>query len=408
MRHTRLLRIAGAAAAAIAAGWAAAPAGAASNNIIVTYAGNGQAGSGGDGGPATAAQLSTPSGVVLDNAGNVFVVDTAANRVRKVVTSGTISTVAGTGVPGFAGDGGPAIAAKLKAPTGLAMSASGVLYVADTGNNRVRRVAADGAISTIAGTGAVGYTGDAGPATAAKLSGPTGLALDPAGDLFIADTGNDVVREVFADGTIVTFAGTGKRGFSGNTGPATKAKLSLPVGLTMSGQAVLISDTGNNQVREVSGGTITAFAGTGAGGFSGDGGQATAAQLSGPVGVDADPLGNVFVVDAGNRRIRQVTASGLISTFAGTGAAGFSGDGGPAELAMIQALGGISVSPNDVFFADTLNHRVRRVHEGGPPPALPEASHYQAAVLGGSVAAVLGAGLAVSRRPRRRRRVGAA
>ncbi len=378
------------------------PAAAASESTMVTYAGNGTPGSSGDGGQATAAQLNQPSGVWLDNAANVFVGDTANHRIRKVTFDGVISTVAGTGSPGFSGDGGPATAAQLNGPTGVVTSSTGTMYIADTLNNRVRKVEA-GVITTVAGTGAPGMSGDGKAAVNAKLSRPTGLALSATGSLYIADTGNHVVRELKPTGTITTFAGTGMPGFSGNTGSATKAKLKAPTGLATKGKTVLIADTGNSQVRQVSGGTINAFAGTGTSGFSGDGGQATSAQIAGPTGVAYDPLGNVYIVDAGNYRLRQVTGSGKISTFAGNGTAGDSGDNGPCELAQIQALGGVSADAENVFFGDTGNHKVKRCHKkDGPPPALPEAPGLQSLVLAGSAMAVLGGGFVLTQRARRR------
>jgi len=391
---------------------------AASNNIIVTYAGNGQAGYSGDGGQASAAKVYFPTGVVLDNAANIFFADTINQRVRKVNAGTVITTVAGNGSSGFSGDGGSATAAKLSYPTGVAITSGGVLYISDTGNNRVRKVMG-GVITTVAGNGGAGYSGDGGPGTHAQLNLPLGLALDSSGDLFIADSGNNVIRELTPGGTISTFAGkywSGNNGGSmegendnnecklaGNSGPATRALLCFPTAVATSGTTVLISDTGNNQVRKVSGGIITAFAGTGSAGFSGDGGQATSAKIHTPVGVSYDPLGDVYIIDSGNNRIRQVNASGVISTFAGTGTAGYSGDNGPAELAKIHSFGGVTTDASNVFFADSFNMRVRRIHKGGPPPALSEASTL---ALGGSVAALLTAGAVASLR-RRRRLVGA-
>jgi hypothetical protein len=399
--------LAGVAASALLIGTAFA----ASNNIIVTYAGNGQSGYSGDGGPSTAAKLDFPSGIVLDNAANIFFDDTVNHRVRKVNASQVITTVAGTGQSGFSGDGGPATAAKFNYPAGVTITGGGVLYIADSGNNRVRKVATNGVVTTVAGNGSAGYAGDGGPGPSAKLTTPTGLALDGSGNLYIADTGNNVVRKLATNGTITTYAGKYWSGnnnhqdngndcqLTGNTGPATSAMLCAPTGLAVSGSNLLISDTGNNQVRKVNGGTITAFAGTGSGGFSGDGGQATSAKVKWPVGVAYDPLGNVYVVDSGNARIRQVNASGVISTFGGTGSPGFSGDSGPAELAKISTAGGVTTDASNVFFSDTFNQRVRRIHKGGPPPALPEAANV---IMAGSAIALLGGGAFVMTRRRRR------
>jgi hypothetical protein len=428
---------------------------AASSNIVVTYAGTGQPGSSGDGGQAAAATIRFPSGVALDAAGDVFFADSANNSVRKVAPDGVISTVAGMGIAGDSGDGGPASHARLDGPTGLVIDRAGNLFIADTGNDRVRRVTTAGVITTVAGRGrsgdestqgcgaveaeggdgnsgvdnirirqgaddarradqapdikiATGQVAGADRAGNAPLCAPTGLAADSAGDVYIADTGNNRVREVQPDGTITTVVGTGTAGFSGNTGPATMAKLRHPTGLAVSGTTLFVSDTDNHQVRRVNGGTITAFAGVGSPGFSGDGGQASTARIKAPSGITADPLGNIYFVDAGNDRLRQVTASGVITTFAGTEAGGFSGDGGPAELARInpveRPLDGVTADASNVIFADTGNHRIRRIHEGGPPPALPEASGaFGTVLLPISGSAVLGGAVLVTLRRRRKR-----
>lgn len=392
---------AGALIGAVTSAFLVLPAAAASGNIMVTYAGNGTPGYSGDGGLAKLAKLTTPYGVWLDNAANVFTADSGNHRIRKVTADGVITTVAGSGIPGFSGDGGPATAAKLAGPTAVITNSTGTIYISDTLNNRVRKVTG-GIITTIAGTGQNGNTGDGGAATSARLSGPTALALTSAGNLLIADTGNNRVRQVLPNGTISAFAGTGQAGFTGNTGPATSARLRSPNGLATRGTTVLISDNGNNQVRKVVGGTITAFAGTGSLGFAGDGGQATSAKVAAPVGVEFDPSGNAYIIDSLNFRIRQVNASGVISTFAGTGIPGDSADGLPCEQTKINAFGGIGTDADNVFFGDSLNHKVKRCHKNGPPPALAEASGLQGLTIAGSAMAVLGGGFLVTRRLRRR------
>jgi sugar lactone lactonase YvrE len=404
----------------------AVPAGAASDNIIVTYAGGGGSGNGngngngngwqhgrghhasndiGDGGDAIDARLVAPSGVALDNAGNLYIADAGDNRVRKVAPDGVITTAVGTGQAGFFGDGGQASNAGLRSPGGIALDSMGNLYIADTDNNRIRKVV-NGVISTVAGTGQPGDKGDGGPATSARLKRPTGVAVDAAADLFIADTDNDRVREVMPNGTIVAFAGNGKNGFSGNNGAATNARLRDPTGVAAAGGSVVIADTGNNQIRKVTGGVITALAGTGQGAFSGDGGQATGATLRRPGGVALDPLGNLYIVDSDNSRIRLVNTSGVITTFGGTGQPGFSGDNGPAELAKTKPLTdpfpGAVADATNLFFADNGNRRVRRIHQGGPPPALPEAPFLQNMLLAGSTVVVLGGGVLLMMRRRRK------
>jgi hypothetical protein len=419
LMHVRRLAT-GALVGLVASALLIAPAAAASNNIIVTYAGNGQTGYSGDGGAATSAKLNTPSGVFLDNASHVFFDDTYNNVVRYTDASvpPKIFTLAGNGSPGYSGDNGPATSAKLSQPQGVVVTSGGTIYIADTGNNVIRKVdKIGGTITTYAGTGAQGWKD--GTASGAQFNHPTGLAVDSAGNLFVADTHNDVVRKVTMTGTVTTIAGgtggstVGVCGFSGNTGPATNAQMCSPTGLAVSGSALLISDTENNQVRHVLGGTITAFAGKGASGYDGDGGQAVKARLNRPTGVSYDTLGDVYIIDVKNDVIRQVTASGVISTFAGiAGHPGFSGDNGAAEQAMIgestfpgdpqNLVAGVTTDPvgdgMNVFFSDSMNNRVRRIHKGGPPPALPEARNI---LLASSALLLLGGATFVVGRRRR-------
>jgi len=330
----------------------------------IVVAGTGTWGFSGDSGPATSAQLNYPSGVAVDGAGNLFIADLDNNRIRKADPAGTITTVAGTGWRGFGGDSGPATSAQLNDPVGVAADTAGNLFIADTGNNRIRMVDTAGTITTVAGTGTAGFSGDSGPATNAQLSGPSGVAVDGAGNLFIADTTNQRIRTVDATGTITTVAGTGNSGFSGDGRPAISAQLADPVGVAVDPAGHLfIADTGNNRIRKVqAAGTITTVAGTGAGGFSGDGGRAKRAQLSGPSGVAMDPAGNLFIADVGNNRIRTVDTAGTITTVAGTGSDTFSGDGKPATSAQLYSPNGVAVDPaGNLLIADAFGNRIRTV-----------------------------------------------
>ena len=332
---------------------------------------------GGDGAAATAAQLNSPFGVALDAAGNLYIADADNHRIRKVSATGVITTVAGTGTAGFSGDGGAATAAQLNWPWDVAVDGSGNLYIADTGNNRIRKVDSSGNISTVAGTGTQGFSGDGAAATAAQLRIPTGVALDGAGNLYIADALNNRIRKVDSSGNISTVAGTGTGGlgtdglgtggFSGDGAAATAAQLNGPSGVALDGAGNLyIADGGNRRIRKVSAtGVITTVAGTGTVGFSGDGGAATAAQLS-PFSVAVDGSGNLYIADGGNYRIRKVDSSGNISTVAGTGTSGFSGDGGAATAARLRSPRGVAVDGSgNLYIADRSNNRIRKVDSSG-------------------------------------------
>ena len=333
--------------------------------IITTYAGNGTQGFSGDGGPATDASLNRPAGVAADTAGNLYIVDSYGHRIRKVDTAGVITTVAGNGTPGFSGDGGPATSASLDYPIGIAVDAAGNLYIADSFNGRVRKVdTATGAISTVAGGGSAANLGDDGPATSASFVYPAGVVFDTAGNFYIADQYHDRVRKVTPAGTITTVAGNGTRGFAGDDGPATDASLYFPTGVTvdMAGN-LYIADLYNHRVRKVTpAGIISTVAGTGIAGFSGDSGPAANAQLNSPTGVVVDADGNLYIAEQGNARIRKVTPAGIISSVAGNGAWGFSGDGGPAIDAALYGPFGVTLdSAGNLYIADNINQRVRKV-----------------------------------------------
>jgi trimeric autotransporter adhesin len=336
---------------------------------ITRVAGIGTAGSAGDDGPATDAQLSTPADVAVTTDGGFLISDYSNNVVRKVSGVGTITRVAGTGTAGNSGDDGPATDAELSNPWGLAVTDDGGFLIADFANHLVRKVSAAGMITRVAGNGTAGNSGDDGPATDAELSGPTGLAVTADGGFLVADSNNNVVREVSASGTITRVAGTGTAGFSGDDGPATDAQLSTPVGLAViPGGGFLIGDAGNSVVREVSGsGTITRVAGTGTAGSSGDDGAATEAELFMPAGLTLTTVGGFLIADYSNNLVRAVSASGTITRFAGTGTAGRSGDDGPATEAQLSGPVGVAIAADGgVLIADSANNEVREV-AGSPP-----------------------------------------
>lgn len=336
-----------------------------STGTIVTVAGNGTLGVSGDGGPATAAELNQPRGLALAPGGGFVVADAFGETVRRVWPDGTITTIAGTGQIGFSGDGGPATAAELNLPHGVAFTADGKLLIADTLNNRIRAISADGTIATVAGTGQHAFSGDGGPATAAAIGSPRGVTALPAGGFLIPDSDNQRIRKVAADGTITTVAGSGVRGFAGDGGPASAAELSEPFGVVPTADGgLLISDTGNDRVRRVAAdGTITTVAGDGVRGYGGDGGPAVDASLDAPHNVAALPDGGFLVADEGNNRVRRVWPDGTITTVVGTGEAGFSGDGGSPGAATIDGPKAFAVLPSYLgfLFADALNSRVRLV-----------------------------------------------
>ncbi|OJJ19187.1 hypothetical protein BKI52_20460 [marine bacterium AO1-C] len=402
---------------------------------ISTVAGNGMATFSGDGGLATAAAFSQPYDVALDAAGSLYIADRSNNRVRKVdAATGIISTIAGTGTGGFSGDGGLATAAQLSLPETVALDASGNVYIGDLNNFRIRKIdATTGNISTFAGSGngnssgdgglataagfslnsiivdanndvllvdgnssrirkvtitdglinhftgstmsnqgyiASGFGGDGGVATSATLDAPNGVALDASGNLYIADEGNHRVRKVdAATGNISTIAGTGTMGFSGDGGLATAAQLNRPARVMLDATGnVYISDLGNNRIRKIDAGTgnISTIAGTGVAGASGDGSLATAAQLNAPSGLAIDASGNIYIADQGNHRVRKIDAgTGNISTITGTGVAGFSGDAGLATAAQVNRPAGLTIDGSgNIYIADENNNRVRKIDAG--------------------------------------------
>lgn len=282
-------------------------------------------------------------------------------------SGGTLETIAGTGANGFGGDGGPATSALLEAPSDALALPSGGYLIADTINDRIRRVAPDGTIETIAGTGVNGYNGDGIDARSAHLNEPTGIALTGDGGYIIADSQNHRIRKVATDGRISTVAGTSSSGFSGDGGPATSAQLKLPTDVASTADGgFVIADHDNNRVRKVDAtGRITTVAGTAAAGYAGDGGDATAAHLSGPRSVAEADDGGILIADRSNNRIRRIAPDGVIATVAGNGSSGFAGDGGPATAARLDAPSGVTATGGGGFLvADSNNDRLRRVVAG--------------------------------------------
>jgi len=336
--------------------------------VLTLVAGNGTRGFSGDNGPATKAQLDDPSGIVVDSAGAVYIAE--SNRVRKV-SSGVIVTVAGDGAQGFGGDGGPAISAQLNSPRQVAVDSSGNLYILDAGNRRVRKVSR-GVITTVAGSGSEGFGGDGGPAVRAQLAFASGIAVDPGGNLYIADSGNSRVRMV-SRGVITTVAGNGTGGHDGDLtaghdgdgGPAIRAQL------TPSGVAV--DDAGNlyivdgDRVRKISNGTVTTIVGGTYGNLTqnSDNGPATRAELGFSArGLAVDSNGNVYIADSGTNRLRRVS-NGIISTVAGNGSEGFSGENGLAAKTQFSEIAGVAAdSRGDVYIADPYNGRIRKISNG--------------------------------------------
>ena len=332
--------------------------------IISTVAGNGTSGYSGDGGAATAAELNSPYGVAVDAAGNIYIADASNYKVRKVNTSGIISVFAGNGTSGATGDGGAATAAELSNVVGVAVDASNNVYIADQNNCRIRKVNTSGIISTVAGNGTSGYSGDGGAATAAKLFSPCAVAVDASGNLYIADYYNNRIRKVNTSGTISTIAGTGTGSYSGDGGAATAATIYYPGGVAVDGSSnVYFSDTYNSRLRKINtSGIISTIGGNGSAGYTGDGGAATSAEVNNPKGLVVDASGNIYFADYSNARIRKITTSGTISTVAGSGGAGFYGDGGAATAADLYYPSAVTLdATGNMFIADYYNQRIRKV-----------------------------------------------
>jgi len=381
---------------------------------IATVAGNGTNGYSGDDGPATGAQLYDPHGVALDKSGNLYIADQLNSRIRKVSPAGTITTVAGKGTIGYSGDGSAATSAELYHPCGLALDSAGNLYIADAASNVIRKLSTNGTIATVAGNHTAGYAGDGGAATSASLNEPLGVAVDAAGNIYIADSFNSRIRVVAANGTITTVAGNGFTGRSGDGGAATSATLNRPQGVAVDAAGNLyIADTDNHVVRKVAvDGTISTLAGNGTRGYSGDGGPATRAALLYPKSLVVDAAGNLYIADTFNSRIRVVAAGGTITTVAGSGVLGDRGDGGPAASAQLKFPSGVALdAAGNLYIADTQNSRIRLLAplsqpaNAGAVPAISPGGVVGAAAFGaltsvapGSWLEIYGANLAANSR----------
>jgi sugar lactone lactonase YvrE len=332
--------------------------------IITTIAGTGSAGYAGNSGLATSATLAKPRGVTFDRQGNLYIADTENNVVRKVDANGIITTVAGTGEGKYFGDNIPAVRAQLNSPFAVAVDKDGNLYIADAENGRIRKVDRKGIITTVAGNGINGDTGDGGPATNASLYAPYDIAVDEDGNLYIADFNNNRIRKVDAHGIITTVAGDGQFGDSGDNGPAIGAELDHPCSVALDGHGNIYIADDNYVIHKVApSGIITTVAGNRKKRYSGDNMLAKRASLIGQAGIAVDADGNLFIADSGNHRIRKVSArTGIITTVAGNGKRGYSGDNFPAINAEINEPIGIAIDVDgNLYVADSKNNRVRKI-----------------------------------------------
>ena len=345
----------------------------ASGQTITNFAGNGLVGYQGDNGPAIQAEIDKVAGLAADAAGNIYLADENNNVVRKVDTSGIITTFAGVGAAGFSGDTGPATGARLKGPQGVCAAPSGVVYVTDPGNQRVRAIATNGIITTVAGSASTLSSGDGGQATSAGLVNPVRCAVDSTGNLYIVDQGAHVIRMVtIATGVITTFAGVNNTpGFTGDNGLATAAQMNNPVAASFDTSGNLyVTDQANQRIRKIdTNGIITTVAGNGDAAFAGDQGDAKSASLNYPGEIAIDPLDNLFIADTVNQVIREVTAAGIISTVAGIPGAAGSGNGyGPLSAQFNNPLA-LTRDPLGNLYVGDGTHRVREIASlaSGPP-----------------------------------------
>jgi len=364
---------------------------------VAVFAGNGLGFHySGDGGPALNARFYAPRAIARDSAGNLYVADSGNSLIRKIGMDLSVRTIAGLGTGGFSGDGKAAVNAQLNSPAGITVDAAGNVYIADAGNQRIRKIDLGGIITTIAGTGSAQYGGDSGPATLATLNMPAGLALDSSGNLYIADTGNHAVRKLTVDGTITTVAGNGTHGFSGDGGSPGSALLDSPSAVAIDRDGNLfVADAGNHRIRRISPDgslgppVISTFP------------DANAALWRTPAGIAVDPSGNLYVADQDDHRVFRVEPTGRLTTIAGTGSAGFSGDVGLPLETMLSGPQGVAVDASgNMYICDTGNNRVRRLTASGgtPPPAsstgvLNAASLTAGSVAPGEIVSLMGAGI---------------
>ncbi len=328
--------------------------------IITTVAGNGTPGYTGDGGDATAAYIDRPIGICGDQKGNIYFTESFNHIVRKIDTGGVLTTFAGIGSPGFTGDSGPATGAQLNSPLAITFDPKGNMYVVDIGNSRIRKIDTAGIITTIAGNGTSGYNGDSIAAITAILNNPLDIASDTTGNIYIADLRNYRIRKIDIAGVITTIGGNGTAGFSGDSVSATAAQMT-PLGIATDKQGNIFISDSSDRVRKINrSGIITTIAGTGISGYSGDNGAAVSATLSGPRSLAVNDSEDLFISDIYNTRIRKINNLGIITTFAGNGAGGYNGDGGLATAAQVNSVKGLFAMPSGkIYFSDEGNYRVR-------------------------------------------------
>ncbi|MCH8311832.1 MAG: hypothetical protein IID17_02465 [Nitrospinae bacterium] len=339
------------------------------NGMITRFAGTGESGYSGDGGPALEATLKIPAGLLTDNKGNVYIADRENHVVRMVNRKGIITTIAGNGTAGFSGDGGPAVKASLNFPSGLALDSKGNLYISDRSNNRIRMVNRKGIINTYAGNGEDGYGGDSGPALKARIDRPFGLAIDKKDNLYIADRRNNRIRKINPSGIITTVAGDGGFFYMGDNGPAYRASIAGPTGVAVDDKGnIYIADRNNNRIRVVDKqGMIRTIAGTGQQDYNGDSELSRDTNLYLPFGVAVDKKGRLLIIDRSHYRIRRIDPiKGKVETLAGNGRKNFAGDGGPATGANLNFPHGIAVDKKgNIIFSDKGHYRIRKISPSG-------------------------------------------